>query len=77
MATGWTARVRFPPKQNFSLIHSVQTCSGAHPASYPMCTGADFPKILLLGTHCPKLSNQQAGETEVNCATSEVLTTVF
>jgi hypothetical protein len=26
-------------RQVFSLLHSVQTGSGAHPASYPMCTG--------------------------------------
>jgi hypothetical protein len=25
---------------NFSLRHHVQTGSGAHPASYSMCTGA-------------------------------------
>jgi hypothetical protein len=35
-ATGWTARVRFPEMQDCSLLHSVQTRSGAHPASYPM-----------------------------------------
>jgi hypothetical protein len=28
---------------NFSLHHSVQTGSGAHPASYLMCTGGCFP----------------------------------
>jgi hypothetical protein len=27
----------------FSLLHVVQTDSGAHPASYPMCTGSSFP----------------------------------
>jgi hypothetical protein len=29
--------------QYFSLLHSVQTGSGAHPASYPMGTGCSFP----------------------------------
>jgi hypothetical protein len=29
---------------NFSLRHHVQTGSGAHPASYPMCTGGSFPR---------------------------------
>jgi hypothetical protein len=29
--------------QNFSLLHNVQTGSGARPASYPMDTGGDFP----------------------------------
>jgi hypothetical protein len=42
-ATGWTARVRFPAVQDFSLLHSVQTGSGVHPASYPMGTGGYFP----------------------------------
>jgi hypothetical protein len=27
----------------FSLLHVVQTGSGAHPASYPMGTGGSFP----------------------------------
>jgi hypothetical protein len=31
--------------KNFSLLHSVQTCSGAHPASYPMGTGALSPGV--------------------------------
>jgi hypothetical protein len=25
------------------VLHVVQTVSGAHPASYPMCTGGSFP----------------------------------
>jgi hypothetical protein len=29
--------------QHFSLFHSVQTGSEAHPASYPMGSGGDFP----------------------------------
>jgi hypothetical protein len=43
IATGWMARVRLPtgPK-DFSLFHSVQTISGAHPASYTMGTGGSF-----------------------------------
>jgi hypothetical protein len=36
---GWTAWVRFPAVQDFSLFHSIQTCSAAHPASYRMGTG--------------------------------------
>jgi hypothetical protein len=28
----------------FSFIHSTQTDSGAHPASYPMGTGGRFPR---------------------------------
>jgi len=29
--------------RNFVIRHRVQTGSGAHPASYPMCTGGSFP----------------------------------
>jgi hypothetical protein len=29
--------------RDFSLLPSVQTGCGAHPASYPMCTGGFFP----------------------------------
>jgi hypothetical protein len=37
------SRVRFPVGAgNFSLHHSVQNGSGAHPASYPMCTRGSF-----------------------------------
>jgi hypothetical protein len=39
IATSWTARVRFPVVQDFSPLHSVQTGSRAHPASYPIRTG--------------------------------------
>jgi hypothetical protein len=39
----WTARVRFPAVQDFSLLHRVQAGSGAHSASYPMGTGGSFP----------------------------------
>jgi hypothetical protein len=42
IATGWTARLRFPAVQDFS-VHSFQTDSGAHPATYPMRIGGSFP----------------------------------
>jgi hypothetical protein len=42
IATGWTTRIRFPAVQDCSLLNSVQTGSGAHPASYPMSTGGCF-----------------------------------
>jgi hypothetical protein len=39
------SRVRFPAEaRNFSLHHSVQNGSGAHPASYPMGTRGSFPE---------------------------------
>jgi hypothetical protein len=38
------SRIRFPVRTgNFSLHHSVQNSSGAHPASYPMGTRGSFP----------------------------------
>jgi hypothetical protein len=42
--------VRVPAWQNFSLLHSVQTSSGAHPASYPMVTEGSFPGGKAAGT---------------------------
>jgi hypothetical protein len=41
IATGWTAPVRFPTGQDFSLLHSVQSGSEAHPASSPMAIGGE------------------------------------
>jgi hypothetical protein len=39
------ARVRFPTGTSFfSLLHSSQISSEAHPASYPVCFGGYFPK---------------------------------
>jgi hypothetical protein len=39
-AMGWMAGVWFPVEEKgFSLLYSIQTSSGAHPASYPMGTG--------------------------------------
>jgi hypothetical protein len=46
MATGWTAGVRFPAgARDFSFLRSIQDCSGAHPASYPMDTKGSFPGV--------------------------------
>lgn len=39
-AMGRTAGVLFPAKQDFSLIHSTETNSEAHSASYPVETGS-------------------------------------
>jgi hypothetical protein len=43
--TGWTALVLFPELQGFSLLHSVQTSSGAHPTSYLIGTGTVSPGV--------------------------------
>jgi hypothetical protein len=47
-AKGWTTeKSGFDSRQGkiFSPVHSVQTDSEAHPASYPMGTGCYFPEI--------------------------------
>jgi hypothetical protein len=41
----WGIGIRFPAgARHFSLLHSVQTGSGAHPDSSPMCTGGASPR---------------------------------
>jgi hypothetical protein len=46
----WTFGVRFSAKaRDFSLLHSVQTVSGAHPSSYPMGIGCFPPGIFSSG----------------------------
>jgi hypothetical protein len=43
IASGWMAGVRFPVGARYLLLlHSVQTGSGAHLASYLMGNGGDF-----------------------------------
>jgi hypothetical protein len=40
----WAAGVRFPGWiKDFSLLHSIQSGSGVHPASYLMGTAGSFP----------------------------------
>jgi hypothetical protein len=41
--------VRVPVGEEFSLLHVVQTGSGAHPACYPMGTGGSFPRSKAAG----------------------------
>jgi hypothetical protein len=42
-AAGWMVWVQFLARaRDFSLLHSVQTGSGAHPASYQMDSRASF-----------------------------------
>jgi hypothetical protein len=57
---GWTAGVRFSAgAKELSLLHSIQTGSGAHPASYPMGTGGFFPGLKQPGCeyhHAPPCS---------------------
>jgi hypothetical protein len=64
IATGYklndrNSRVRFPAgSENFSLLHSAQTGSGAHPASYSLSIGISFPGVKLPGretNHSPAL----------------------
>jgi hypothetical protein len=38
-------RFRFPAgTRDFSFLHSIQTGTEIHPASYPMVTGGSFPE---------------------------------
>jgi hypothetical protein len=49
-ATGRVAGVRLPVgARYFSLLHSVQICSGAHQASDPMGVGGSFPEGKAVG----------------------------
>jgi hypothetical protein len=43
LATGSTVRFRFLAVQDFPLLRSVKTGSGAHPASYPLGSRGFFP----------------------------------
>jgi hypothetical protein len=48
---GRDSRVQFPAGAgNFSLHHRDQNGSGAHSASYPICTGGSFPRGKAAGT---------------------------
>jgi hypothetical protein len=40
---GWKPGVVFPTVRGVSLLFSVQTGSGVHPASYPTCNWSCFP----------------------------------
>jgi hypothetical protein len=45
---GWTteeSEFEYRWRHEFSLLHSVQTGSGAHPASYPIGKGALSPEV--------------------------------
>jgi hypothetical protein len=47
IATGYRledggVKVQVPVRQEFSLLHAVQTGSGVHPTSYTMGTGGSF-----------------------------------
>jgi hypothetical protein len=44
LTTDWTIGIRSPTgAEDFSSSPCVQTGSGAHPASYSVCTGGPFP----------------------------------
>jgi hypothetical protein len=38
-ATGWAAEISFSVGERYFSLHSIQTSSGTHPASYPVGTG--------------------------------------
>jgi hypothetical protein len=76
---GWTAGVQFPVgARDFSLLHSVQTNAGAHPASYPMRIGTVSPGIkwpLCEADHSPPSSSKvkNGGAATLPCHTSSWL----
>jgi hypothetical protein len=43
MSYGWTAGIRFSVEADISLLHNVQTGSGAQSAPYSVNTGGLFP----------------------------------
>jgi hypothetical protein len=36
-------------RKRFSVLHNIQTGSGAHHASYPVGTGGSFPRVKVTG----------------------------
>jgi hypothetical protein len=62
IATGCTAGVQFPAEaRDLFLLHSVQTGSGAHPASYPMSTKSCFPEVKRSGRQADHSLASSAG----------------
>jgi hypothetical protein len=53
IGTGWTAGVRFPAGANDFSLHSVQTGSGAHPASIQWVPGVLSPGVKREAAHSP------------------------
>jgi hypothetical protein len=52
----WMARVRFPAGvRDFSLLHSIQTSSEAHPSYYPVGTRGSFPGVKWPGREADNL----------------------
>jgi hypothetical protein len=46
----WQANGRFYSRQGQEIsLHSIQTGSGTHPASYPIGTGGSFPEGKMAG----------------------------
>jgi hypothetical protein len=66
--TGWKARVHFPARaRNFSLLNSMQTGSGVHPAYYIMGTGVISPGVKGQGR---KADHSPPPSAEVNNSSS-------
>jgi hypothetical protein len=49
IATDWMAGFDSQHGQDISLLHCVQTCRGAHPASYPVGTRGSFRGSKVVG----------------------------
>jgi hypothetical protein len=48
-----------------TLLHIVQTGSGAHPASFPMSTGGSFPGVKLPGREADTSPQKEGDHWEV------------
>jgi hypothetical protein len=63
-ARGWTDKVRFSVwVRHFSLLHSFQTGSGAHPAYYPTGTGRFSLAVKRPGREADRSSPSSNGAT--------------
>jgi hypothetical protein len=73
---GREIRVHFPAgARNLYLLHSVQTGSGAHPASYIIGTRVSFsPEFELPGREADRLSSSNAeAQNEWSCTSTSSL----
>jgi hypothetical protein len=52
-------------ERNFSVLHSVKTGPGAHPASYPMCIGVPFPGIKRPGREADNRSPPSSADVKI------------
>jgi hypothetical protein len=69
LAVSWVYH-RLVPMQDFSLLYSVQTSSGPHPASYSLGTGDFFPGGKVAGVRSWRLTSIKCWSQEWHSYTS-------